>query len=149
MRLALFYLSMMAGYGPTSIQSDYPAFDSWSYSDDGTYIHNTTGKIVKKRPYKAVLQHHDPSAKGPVWVTFDDTGYLTRSSVRTLDIDSDQFYYVDESGSKVYITNETVVYDEEAEEFGYFCGLVWMRQTESSKTKSSKTDKANKRRPRK
>lgn len=128
-RLALFYLSMMAGYGPATIQTAYPPFNSWTCRDDGTLMHNTSGKVVKRTASPdAILCYHDPAASGPSWVTMDDgMDYLTRASIATLEVDRqrNQYYYVDENGNSVYITEDMPVYDEDSGEFGRLSGLVW------------------------
>ncbi|KAM7195181.1 hypothetical protein V8F33_006855 [Rhypophila sp. PSN 637] len=60
-RLALFYLSMRAGFGPAEIQTAYPPFNSWTCRDDGTLMHNTTGKVIKRTASPdAILCYYDP-----------------------------------------------------------------------------------------
>ena len=141
-RLGLFYLAMLAGYGPTSIQTEYPTFDSWFYGDDGMYHHNTTGIAVKKKPHRAILQYPDPATSGPRWITFDDADYLTRSSVRTLEFDGqqEQYFFIYEE-NRVYITEDTVIYDEDAQQWGYFRGLAWIEAKEGEPSKKRRKKK--------
>ena len=133
---------MLASYSPNNIQTEYPAFDSWFYDEDNTYVHNTLGIRVKKRPHKALLQYPDPDASGPAFVTFDGVEYITRRSVRTLDFDGqrEQYVYMYE-GNWVYVTEKTVVYDEEADRWGYFRGLNWVEVTEAEGEPSKKRKK--------
>lgn len=116
----------MAGYGRTTIQTEYPPFDSWHYRDDGTYVHNTTGITSKERPRQAVLQYFKPSAAGPKWVDMDDGGRcLTLASVRTLQIDEDGFYFSIQDGNRVIRIADQLIYDQEAETVGRMHGLEW------------------------
>ena len=46
-RLALFYLCLMAGYGHSELGSWYPGLDTWQKEKDGTYRHNTSGLLKK------------------------------------------------------------------------------------------------------
>lgn len=143
-RLALFYLSMMAASGFSNIQNEYPPFDSWSYTDAG-YVHNTTGEVVKKKPRGASLRCPDPSAAGPLMVMGEDgRQFLTRSSARTLDIDEqrEQYYYDDAStNTRVYIDTDMVIYDEEAREYGFFRCLEWVREGDRHKSASNRRRK--------
>ncbi|KAL8377050.1 hypothetical protein RB595_007944 [Gaeumannomyces hyphopodioides] len=141
-RLGLFYLAMMAGYGARSIQTEYPAFDSWFYDEKrSTFVHNTLGTKAKKMPPNVVLQHPDPDASGPAFATFNGVDYITRRSVRTLHFDEqrEQYAYMD-GGDTVYITEETAVYDEESGRLGYFRGLTWVevKETEGGPSKKRK-----------
>ncbi|KAL8410428.1 hypothetical protein RB596_000201 [Gaeumannomyces avenae] len=127
-RLGLFYLSLMAGLGSRVMGTDYPAFDSWCYSDNGLYIHNTTGSVTEKRPPQAdILQYHDRGASGPQFEEVDGVSYLTRASVRTLDYDTsrEQYFYNDGEERIVYITRQEYVFDTETQRWGYFQGLEW------------------------
>ncbi|KAM0249214.1 hypothetical protein ACHAQJ_009120 [Trichoderma viride] len=123
-RLGLFYLSMMAGYGRTTIQTEYPLFDSWYYRNDGVYVHNTTGRLCKERPHQAVLRYFKPSA-GPEWVNVDDVQYLTLASVRTLQIDEDGFYFYIQEQGRVRIDDQQLIYDQENQTIGRIYGLEW------------------------
>ncbi|KAK0629942.1 hypothetical protein B0T17DRAFT_527065 [Bombardia bombarda] len=137
-RLALFYLSMMAGLGPSAIQTEYPSFDSWFCLDNGGFMHNTTGRIEKKLPPNAVVQYLDPATSRPEWVTLEGVQYLTRASVRTLGVDRNQYYYVDEGNNRVYVTKDVDVYDRESEQLGCFDGLAWMGPDEVEKSNKNK-----------
>jgi len=44
-RLGLFYLCLMAGYGWNHIQNEYPKLNTWCQLDDGTFRHNTSGLV--------------------------------------------------------------------------------------------------------
>ena len=58
-RLGIFYLSLLAAYGPSSMEFAYPKFDSW-HPFDGGYRHNSTGSFVKKLSSKAAIDDPNP-----------------------------------------------------------------------------------------
>lgn len=95
-RLALFHLAMMAGYGPNFIQTKYPDFDTWYYGGNGIYAHSTSSIRLSKKPPKTSIQYPVREDSGSRWVTFDGVDYITRHSVRTLDFDRqrEQYFYV-------------------------------------------------------
>ncbi|KAK4154006.1 hypothetical protein C8A00DRAFT_14844, partial [Chaetomidium leptoderma] len=54
-RLALFYLCLLAGNSPdTSMGHDYPPLNSWTKTGAG-YVHNSTGKKVTQPPENATV----------------------------------------------------------------------------------------------
>ncbi|KAJ3578310.1 hypothetical protein NPX13_g2256 [Xylaria arbuscula] len=61
-RLGLFYLCMMAGYGASDIRTGYCKLDTWCRLDDGSYQHNTSGFTKRKLGSKDVLE--DPETEG-------------------------------------------------------------------------------------
>jgi hypothetical protein len=95
--LGLFYLAWLAAVGKTTLQFSYPSFDSCWPLLDGTFIHNTTGLVLKKATH---LEHPDPAVeRGPRWI--EATGgqtAITLESVLTLDITEHRgrsyYYYV-------------------------------------------------------
>ncbi|KAL8354296.1 hypothetical protein RB601_003924 [Gaeumannomyces tritici] len=130
-RLALFYLCMMATYGPREIDTSYPTFDSWTLQNN-KYIHNTTGLSVGEKPSRGIL-HHRPDGMGnkPEWVSdVDGEGqrFLTRLSVEALDSDlaSRRYFYEDEEHGRVYVTENYCVYDTDTGSWGYFKEREWM-----------------------
>jgi len=143
-RLALFYLAMMAGFGARRILVAYPALDSWWWSanDDGTFTHNTTGMPSRKKPQN--LEYPDPTGpRDPEWVTFssddgESHGVLTRTSARTLEIDTErqQHYYVispldtqsNPTPQRVYVDENMLVFDEDTRRYGRFKRLVWVHE---------------------
>ncbi len=144
-RLALFYLAMISGYGARSLLPAYPGFDSWWWggANGDPFTHNTTGQSSKEAK---ALEYPDPNGpRGPETVTFtsetdeESADFLTRASVRTLDVDPrrQQPYYdvvqSDEQGNqiirRIFVHEETLVYDEDSGQYGRFRGLVWVPQT--------------------
>jgi len=146
-RLALFYLAMMAGYGSHSILPAYPAFDShwWSDAHAELFVHNTTG-FPSKIPRN--LEHPDPTGqRGPEIKAFTSgTGrpgtFLTRASVRTLAIDlqREQPYYdveePDEEGKmvscRIFVDDNVTIYDADTGQHGRLRGLRWVPDAEES-----------------
>lgn len=148
-RLALFYLAKMAGFGQIAIQYEYPAFDSWCwFPEDGLYMHNTTGRKSKKMPSHGSLQHFDPSNAGPQFAEIDGLLYLTRASAITLNIDrrTSQYYYNPESGEVVYLDSQVWVYDEQFQDFGFFNGVRWHWASTSQLTAGGSNDTRRRRR---
>ena len=47
-KLALFYLCLMAGYGSSDIKASYPRLDSWRQLESGLFRHNTSGRTVNQ-----------------------------------------------------------------------------------------------------
>lgn len=156
-RSALFYLSMMAAFGERAMMGAYPTFNSWWYRDDGAFVHNMTGMVTKNKT-PPVLEHPNPSGeRRPEWVTFpsedgESEDFLTRTSVRTLDVDhqrQEYFYDVlqqDEHGNqishRIFVTEDMLVYDEETGVYGRFKTLVWIAQTATQEEcSSSRCDK--------
>ncbi|OIW30772.1 hypothetical protein CONLIGDRAFT_594702 [Coniochaeta ligniaria NRRL 30616] len=56
-KMALFCLCLMAGRGDTSVDTDYPAFDSWRKESRHLYRHNTSGLTEKRLPKGARLEN--------------------------------------------------------------------------------------------
>ncbi|RSL58986.1 hypothetical protein CEP54_007509 [Fusarium duplospermum] len=148
--LALFYLTWMAGMGQGSLSETYPGFDSSWPLLDGTFIHNTTGLLLKKAKN---IEYPNPSRedRGPAWVTVgsqedgEPALALTLESVVSLEITEYQgrhFYYYVNSDQPTLVTSEMPVYDEMTGEFGYFEGLVW---TVGSRTKKKRRTTGNSR----
>lgn len=149
-RLSLLYLALMAGYGPSNIQSEYPSMDSWCLFETGVYAHNTTGETTKKRPSGAKIEYYDPSAAGAVWEMVGGERCLTRSSAYTLPVDrrENMYYYYDhDSGERVFLTEGHTVYDQHRNEFGFFRGLLWVTFAEKElEDERRERDSARKRR---
>lgn len=159
-RLALFYLAMMAGFGHRSLLTGYPAFDSWWWcvDDDCSFVHNTTGMPSKKRP--RALEYPDPNGqRGPEWVSFTSSDgvsedYLTRTSARTLDVDPErqQHYFSlsqpDEHGNEIsrtfFVDEDMLLFDLDAAQYGRFKGLVWV--VEAAEQESPRREKRRHRR---
>ncbi|RSL47983.1 hypothetical protein CEP53_009709 [Fusarium sp. AF-6] len=131
--LALFYLNWMAGMGQGSLSATYPSFDSSWPLLDGTFVHNTTGLLLKKAKN---IEYPNPSRedRGPSWVTVgsqedgEPALALTLESAISLEITEHHgrhFYYYVNGDQPTLVTNEMPVYDEMNGEFGYFEGLVW------------------------
>lgn len=138
--LALFYLTWMAGMGQGELSSTYPSFDSSWPLLDGTFIHNTTGLLLKKAKN---IEYPNPSRedRGPAWVTVgsqedgEPALALTLESIVSLEITEHHFYYYVNSDEPILVTGDMLVYDEMNGEFGHFEGLVW---TVGSRTKSKR-----------
>ncbi|KAK0702712.1 hypothetical protein B0H67DRAFT_558327 [Lasiosphaeris hirsuta] len=143
-RLALFYLAMMAGYGARSLLPAYPAFDScwWCDSNADLFVHNTTG-IPSKIPHN--LEHPNPTGqRGPAFTS--ETGrpekFLTRASVQTLDIDLQRqqpYYDVEESDEqgkmvtrRIFVDDNVTIYDADTAQYGRLQGLRWVPEVAGS-----------------
>jgi hypothetical protein len=73
-RLALFYLSLLAQYSPdTTIGYNYPPLDSWTKTDSG-YIHNSTGKTAADCPENATVVEAEPQVQAAGSVSDSGTG---------------------------------------------------------------------------
>jgi hypothetical protein len=59
-KLALFYLCMMAGYGSRHVSSGYPCLNTWWRLADGAFGHNTSG--LTKRQLGPGDKMEDPAA---------------------------------------------------------------------------------------
>jgi hypothetical protein len=60
-KLALFYLCLMAGHGPSNIQVSYPRLNSWCRLDeDGTFRHNTSGRTATQLSSRDRVEDANP-----------------------------------------------------------------------------------------
>ncbi|KAK3374232.1 hypothetical protein B0T24DRAFT_704490 [Lasiosphaeria ovina] len=59
-KLALFYLCLMAGHGPSNIQASYPRLNSWCRLENGTFRHNTSGRTAGQLSSKDRVEDADP-----------------------------------------------------------------------------------------
>ncbi|KAK0753557.1 hypothetical protein B0T18DRAFT_397158 [Schizothecium vesticola] len=59
-KLALFYLCLMAGHGPSNIQTSYPRLNSWCRLENGTFRHNTSGRTAIQLGSKDRVEDADP-----------------------------------------------------------------------------------------
>lgn len=59
-KLALFYLCLTAGHGPSNIQVSYPRLNSWCRLENGTFRHNTSGRTAGQLSSKDRVEDADP-----------------------------------------------------------------------------------------
>ncbi|KAK3358062.1 hypothetical protein B0T25DRAFT_499810 [Lasiosphaeria hispida] len=158
-KLALFYLCLMAGHGPSNIQASYPRLNSWCPLENGTFRHNTSGRTARQLSSK----DRAPDVGGDdesrvaneeaddLFFWYDSTRFLKRRAVEGLRWDAARglFHFQDEDGEVVFVDEYMTIYDEEAEGWGYFYGNKWVpAHLDPSGAGESSTRKEHKRRRR-
>ncbi|RSL96158.1 hypothetical protein CEP52_011625 [Fusarium oligoseptatum] len=157
-RLAMFCLCLLAGYGPRDLDAWYPPLDSWShntypytidaipeeelpeiegvaeegYDESGDETSGSEDNVATgKMPAASDHGNQDSTSTGP-FVYVDGEAFLKRSSVMH-DPSTGQDRYVDEEGHIHLVDPTRIVYDDELQEWGYVHNGSWVPYIEDTR----------------
>jgi hypothetical protein len=136
-RLALFCLCLMAGYGPARIGFSYVNLESWSLkSFPRSMIPVESDEIEEEE------DDEDDEADGQEvgegerqndpFVNVGGEDFVKRS-VTHFDPNSQRHYFVDQAGNSQWIKPFDAVYDEETRDWGYLRAGEWVPYSQSTR----------------